>query len=84
MWQSTLYFFVFRFGVILEAYLTSCGEAMLRQFEHQVEMQTTLEEIAMEVSMQTLLREREDMWRERMCGERVCVERGDVWRERCV
>ena len=39
-----------RFGVILEAYLTSCGEAMLRQFEHQVEMQTTLEEIGLEVS----------------------------------
>ena len=35
-----------RFGVILEAYLTGCGEAMLRQFEHQAEMQTTLEEIA--------------------------------------
>lgn len=38
-----------RFGVILEAYLTGCGEAMLKQFEHQVEMQTTLEEIGMEV-----------------------------------
>ena len=35
-----------RFGVILEAYLKGCGDAMLRQFEHQVEMQTTLEEIA--------------------------------------
>lgn len=35
--------------MILEAYLTSCGEAMLRQFEHQVEMQTTLEEIGLEV-----------------------------------
>ena len=39
-----------RFGVILEAYLKSCGEAMLKQFEHQVEMQTTLEEIASVVS----------------------------------
>ena len=39
-----------RFGVILEAYLKGCGEAMLRQFEHQVEMQTTLEEIASVVS----------------------------------
>lgn len=39
-----------RFGVILEAYLIGCGEAMLKQFEHQVEMQTTLEEIASEVS----------------------------------
>ena len=35
-----------RFGVLLEAYLTGCGESMLRQFEHQTEMQTTLEEIA--------------------------------------
>ena len=41
-----------RFGVILEAYLKGCGEAMLRQFEHQVEMQTTLEEIASVVSHQ--------------------------------
>ena len=40
-----------RFGVILEAFLTGCGDAMLRQFEHQVEMQTTLEEIALEVCM---------------------------------
>ena len=36
--------------MILEAYLKGCGEAMLKQFEHQVEMQKTLEEIASEVS----------------------------------
>lgn len=46
--------FTTRFGVILEAYLTSCGESMLRQFEHQVEMQTTLEEIGVEVRTHTL------------------------------
>lgn len=37
--------------MLLEAYLTGCGESILRQFEHQSEMQTTLEEIA------TLVRE---------------------------
>ena len=31
---------------MLEAYLTGCGESMLQQFEYQVKMQTTLEEIA--------------------------------------
>ena len=40
-----------RFGVILEAYLKGCGESMLKQFEDQVEMQTTLERIGLEVSM---------------------------------
>ena len=38
-----------RFGVILEAYLKGCGEEMLKQFEDQVEMQTTLEKIGMKV-----------------------------------
>jgi len=38
-----------RFGVILEAYLKGCGEAMLKQFEQQVEMQTKLEEIGKEL-----------------------------------
>ena len=38
-----------RFGVILEAYLKGCGESMLKQFEDQVEMQTTLERIGMKV-----------------------------------
>ena len=38
-----------RFGVILEAYLKGCGESMLKQFEDQVEMQTTLERIGLEV-----------------------------------
>ena len=38
-----------RFGVIMEAYLKGCGESMLKQFEDQVEMQTTLERIGMEV-----------------------------------
>lgn len=40
-----------RFGVILEAYLKGCGESMLKQFEDQVEMQTTLERIGLEVSI---------------------------------
>ena len=36
--------------MILEAYLKGCGESMLKQFEDQVEMQTTLERIGLEVS----------------------------------
>ena len=52
-----------RFGVILEAYLKGCGESMLKQFEDQVEMQTTLERIGLEVSVM-------HAWCVRMC---VCV-----------
>ena len=37
--------------MILEAYLKGCGESMLKQFEDQVEMQTTLERIGLEVSV---------------------------------
>ena len=38
-----------RFGVVMEAYLKGCGEAMLKQFEDQVDMQTTLERIGVKV-----------------------------------
>lgn len=38
-----------RFGVLLEAYLKGCGEAMLRRFENQVDMQQCLEEIGGQV-----------------------------------
>ena len=33
----------------MEAYLKGCGESMLKQFEDQVEMQTTLERIGLKV-----------------------------------
>ena len=50
-----------RFGVILEAYLQGCGEAMLQCFEEQVSMQQKLEEIGRKVGEHTngftLLRE---------------------------
>jgi phosphatidylinositol-4,5-bisphosphate 3-kinase len=38
-----------RFAVLLEAYLKGCGEAMLKRFESQLEMQTQLEEIGKQV-----------------------------------
>lgn len=33
----------------MEAYLKGCGDSMVKQFEDQVEMQTTLEKIGLEV-----------------------------------
>ena len=35
----------------MEAYLKGCGESMLKQFEDQVEMQTTLERIGLKVCL---------------------------------
>ena len=42
--------YVPRFAVLLEAYLKGCGEAMLKRFESQVDMQQRLEEIGRMVS----------------------------------